>query len=132
MDLFKTWLAGEQPIVVSVSPRASVVQIPSCGQTRFGPIRLEVGAQSVGRGKRVHRGGSHGHGVAFIMLTLKTDSQEALFPPQAHGSSVGPIQRGSTRWSCSAKRQATCYKRPFEHNFASCAHLRAQVDVAGT
>ena len=35
------------------------------------------------------------------------DSQEALFPPQAHGSRVGPIQRGSARWSCSAKRQAT-------------------------
>ena len=50
---------------------------------------------------------------------LKTDSQKALFPPQAHGSRVRPIQRGSARWSCSAKRQATWYKRPFEHNFAS-------------
>ena len=56
------------------------------GQTRFGPIRLEVGA----------RGGSHGHGVEVNMRTLTTDSQEASFPPQAHGSSVGPIQRGST------------------------------------
>ena len=42
-----------------VSHRATVVQIPSYAQTRFGPIRLEVGAQSVGRGKRVPCGGSH-------------------------------------------------------------------------
>ena len=46
-------------------------------------------------------------GVEVIMRTLTTDSQEASFLPQAHGSRVGPIQRGSARWSCSAKRQAT-------------------------
>ena len=68
-----------------VSPRASVVQIPSYGQ---GP--LEVGAQSVGRGKRVPCGGSHGHAVEVIMLNLTTDSQEALFPPQAMGAGLDP------------------------------------------
>ena len=57
--------------------------------------------------KRVPCGGSHGHEVEVMMRTLTTDSQEALFPPQAHGSRVRPIQRGSARWSCSAKRQAT-------------------------
>ena len=45
-------------------------------------------------------------GVEVIMRTPATDSQEALFPPQAHGSRVGPNQRSSARWSCSAKRQA--------------------------
>ena len=100
--------AGRDVGFQNVPPRASVVQIPVSGQTRFGPIRLEVGAQSVGRGKRVPCGGSRGHGVEVIMRTLTTDSQEEIvFPPQAHGSRVGPIQRGSARWSCSAKRQAT-------------------------
>ena len=95
-----------------------------------GLICFEVGAQSVHRRKRVSCGGSHVHGMEVIMRTPTADSQEALFPPQSRGSRVGPIQRGSARWSCSAKRQATCYKRPFEHNFASCTHLRAQVDIA--
>ena len=89
--------------------------------------------KSVGRGKRVPCSGSHGHGVEVIMRTLTTDSQKALFPPEADGSRVRPIQRGSARWSCSAKRQAACHKRPFRTQFReSCAHLRAQVDVAET
>ena len=32
-------------------------------------------------------------GIFFQVENVTTDSQEALFPPQAHGSNVGPIQK---------------------------------------
>ena len=67
-----------------------MVQIPSYGQTRFGPIRLEVGAQSVGRGKRVPYGGSHGHGVEVIMRTLEKIHRKLCFLPKPMEAALDP------------------------------------------
>ena len=90
-----------------VPPRAGMVQVPGSGETRFGAIRFKVGARSEGRGKRVPCGGSHGHGMEVSVRTLATDPQETLLPPKTYGSRIGPVQGSSTRWTCSAKRQAT-------------------------
>ena len=38
---------------------------------------------------------------------LQQIHRKLCFLPKRYGSRVGPIQRGSARWSCSAKRQAT-------------------------
>ena len=84
-----------------------MVQVPGSDETRFGTIRFKVGARSEDRGKRVPCGGSHGHGMEVSARTLATDPQETLLPPKMHGSRIGPVQGSSTRWTCSAKRQAT-------------------------
>ena len=66
-----------------------MVQVPGSGETRFGAIRFKVGARSVGRGKRVPCGGSHGHGMEVSVRTLATD-RKLCFLPKPMGAGLDP------------------------------------------
>ena len=85
--------AGHDIGFLCVPPRASVVQISGSGQTRFGPICFKMGAQTVGRRKRVSCGGSHGHGGGL----LQQIHRKLRFLPKPMGSREvrrdGPVPR---------------------------------------